>query len=371
MRASLAKSQLQTAIDSAVLAGVTSSTIEANQIAVAQRYFDKNGAGAVDEVSVSFTRDRKALIGTASGVMNTTLMRIVGVQTTPVTARAKATALISREPMCIMAMHPTRKHTLELKDSVSVIAPDCHIYGNSDHYNDVVDPHTPHNYLVGRSVAAVGGGHHYLVNVTPPVEFGHELIPDPLSHIPTPTGGSCLQTNYTVSGGTLTLPQGKYCGGLKIKSGADVTLEPGGTYYVSGGTFEIESSALTGDQVTIVLTDAAARLQWEDATVRLKAPITGPYAGLAVLGARVETENSFIESAIDIHGVFYMPKGDFTWTNKGTPPATAKWSAFVVDGFSWRGNGTINVNFDLASSDIPYPESMRVIPRPSLPRLLE
>ncbi|MBL4758684.1 MAG: hypothetical protein JKY32_13940 [Rhizobiales bacterium] len=40
-----------------------------------------------------------------------------------------------------MAMHPTRKHTLELKDSVSVIAPDCNLFGNSDYPWDVVDPH--------------------------------------------------------------------------------------------------------------------------------------------------------------------------------------------------------------------------------------
>ncbi len=78
-------------------------------------------------------------------------------------------------------MHPSRKHTLELKDSVSVYAPDCNIYGNSDHVDDVVDPHTPDNYLTGKTVQAVGYGHHYLQNVKPPLEHAPEILKDPLA----------------------------------------------------------------------------------------------------------------------------------------------------------------------------------------------
>ncbi len=147
-------------------------------------------------------------------------------------------------------------------------------------------------------------------------------------------------------------------------------LEEGGTYYVSGGAFEILSSQLTGKDVTIFLMDSRATVEWEKAVVRISAPRTGDYAGIALFGARVETDNVFDASTIDIHGVFYMPMGALTWDNTGEPAVTAKWTAFVVDGVSWIGSGIIRINFDRASSDVPYPEDLIAMPRPSKPRLI-
>ncbi len=49
---------------------------------------------------------------------------------------------------------------------------------------------------------------------------------------------------------------------------------------------------------------------------------------------------------------------------------TAKWSAFIIDGVSWIGKGIIRINFNRAASDIPYPDDLIVMPRPSYPRLI-
>jgi hypothetical protein len=269
-----------------------------------------------------------------------------------------------------MAMHPTRKHTLELKERVQVVAPDCNIYGNSDHFNDVVDPHTPENYLEGKFIAAIGGGHHYLENVKPPVEFGTRLVPDPFGAIDVPAPGLCTQTNFIASAQIIDLPEGHYCGGLTIKNGSKVTLAPGGTYFISGGTFNVDSSTVEGDGVTIFLTDASSNVEWNKAVVRISAPKTGDYAGIAVFGARVDTNNSFTASTVDVHGAFYMPMGAFTWDNVGDPVITAKWQSFILDGVSWIGSGTIRYNFDLTSSDIPFPAQLIAVPRPDSPRLM-
>ena len=123
--------------------------------------------------------------------------------------------------------------------------------------------------------------------------------------------------------------------------------------------------------MTIFLDDAATSIEWTNSTIRLKAQTSGDFAGVALFGKQVPTSNTLANSTVDIHGVFYMPNGDFTWTNTGTPVITALWTAFVTDGFSWDGDGTINFPFDLAASDVPYPDAMRLIPRPGRVRLTE
>jgi Putative Flp pilus-assembly TadE/G-like len=365
-----AKTKFQGALDAAVLAGASSSVIEAYQVRTAQKYFAANAANSsIEKQEVTFRRVNEQLVGQLTGVVKSSLMNAVGVEGMPLSVTSVAVAGIAREPACILAMHPTRKHTLEMNGSVSLLAPQCHIYGNSNHFNDVVDPHTSANYMTGASVAAVGGGHHYVENVVPEVEFGHEIIADPLSGISIPAAGTCTGTKVSFTGGVHVLQPGTYCNGLAIKKGAKVELVDGGEYIISGGSLLVAGGELVGNGTTIFLVESAS-VDFSDATVKLTAPKTGQFAGLAVVGERVATSNSFADSTIDVHGVFYMPMGDLTWSNTGTPKASAKWSAFVFDGFSWGGSGTINLSFDLAGSDIPYPASMRVIPRPSEPRLV-
>jgi Flp pilus assembly protein TadG len=368
--AQMVKASLQSALDGAILAGVSTSVVPAKQISAAEASFARNIAEVLESNDAVFTVQGEKLVGNVTGTVDTTLLRVFGINSVQLAASSAGTAAPHREPLCIMAMHPTRKHTLEMKGSVKIQAPDCNIYGNSNHEYDVVDPHTPENVMTGKFIAAVGGGHHFLENVHPPVEFGTETIADPLADLSIPAPGACTQSNYVISGSVMTLPPGHYCGGLSIKNGAKVTLQPGGSYHISGGTFAIAASELSGSNVTIFLDNAGAKIAWQHSTIKLSAKKTGDYAGIAVYGARVETSNSIDESTIDIHGALYMPDGAFDWVNDGTPEIAAKWSAFIVDGFSWSGNGTININFNLKASDIPYPQELVVMPRPGLPRLI-
>ena len=125
-----------------------------------------------------------------------------------------------------------------------------------------------------------------------------------------------------------------------------------------------------GTGVTIALVDNAVALNWNGATVRLAAPKTGSYAGMVVIGVRDQKSHTFNASTIDLHGVVYLLQGDLTWANTGTPTIHSKWTAWIVDGFSWSGDGTIRINFDLQGSDIPYPGTLNVIPRTTTARLV-
>ena len=49
---------------------------------------------------------------------------------------------------------------------------------------------------------------------------------------------------------------------------------------------------------------------------------------------------------IDIHGIVYIPNGEFIWINKGfAEKSTAPWTVWIIDGVSWKGFGTIYINF--------------------------
>ena len=380
-RAVSLRTHIQLTLDSAVLAGVAGSLdaealsgvdgeeSDDRKIEVAKQFFQPNLPKGAEIGTPTFEFNDKILTGRVDATINMMLTKVFGINHLAISVKSRATATSLYRPLCFLAMHPSRKHTLELKQSVSVIGPDCHIYGNSDHYDDVVDPHTPHNYLVGKSVQAIGFGHHVLENVTPPLEHAPELIPDPLADMMIPSAGPCDYTKKEVDGETTTLNPGTYCKGLTIKSGANVTFNPG-VYIIAGDKFKVDDSMINGNEVTIVLADDKVEIEWENSQIRLSAPVTGEYASMVLIGVRQETEHEFIDSTIDLHGIVYLINGEIDWTNDGTPNITSKWTAWIVDGVSWRGNGTVHINFDPEDSHIPYPSELNIIPRPGTPRLL-
>ena len=368
-QASSVKTNYQAAMDSAVLAGVTGLSNDSDKAQKAEKFFDQNRPDSGTMKSVSFAYSDDVLKGTVTITVPTRLLKIINIDLIDVTVNSAATAKTERVTMCVMAMNPTRKHTLELNGSVSVIGPACNIYGNSNHPYDVVDPHTTQTFLTGKSVQAIGYGHHYLENVTPPLTFAPELIPDPYASLTIPTASGCDFDKKKISSGSVTLNPGTYCHGLRITGGATVTLNPG-TYIIGGDTFDVNGATVEGEGVTIVLADNDADLDFENAVLRLSAPKTGTYQSIVMMAARVDTNDKFVNSTLDLYGVVYMPNAALDWTNNGTPTITAKWQVWIVDGFSWDGNGTIDIPFDIKDADVPYPSKLNVIPKAGTPRLV-
>ena len=382
-RATWTQSKMQQALDSAVLAGlsdigsaellsgVVGGPTKEQQIGIATHSFSANLKNLPKLSAFSFAFENETLVGQASVRIHTTLLGVLGFHATDVATISKGINGSVHEPVCFMAMHPTRKHTLELSGSVAVVAPDCHVYGNSDNSDDVVDPHSANNLLVGKSVQAVGFGHHYLQNVTPPLEHAPELIADPLAALVIPPAGPCSFNNTVISGGTKNLTPGAYCGGLNISNGAVVSFSPG-IYVISGGAFVVSDSHISGDNVMVALADSSATLFWTSSEIKLAAPASGPYAGMAVIGARLPANHIINASTVDICGVVYLLNGAFSWVNSGTPIITANWSAWIIDGVSWDGDGTLHYNFDINTGTVPYPTAlMNIVPRPGIgPRLV-
>jgi len=372
------KDKIQNLMDSSVLAGITASADEEEQKRKAKEFFALGYQNIIkDELlgyEAQYNIDGDYLVGNVTTKYKTIFAWPLGSRSFPVKVASTATeGSRTRGPVCIMAMHPTRAHTLEMKDSVSLNAPDCHIYGNSSNVEDVVDLHSPDNYMTGKSVQAIGFGHHYINNVTPPLAHAPELIPDPFLTMQIPKVGSACKADRlripsrakkTKKGVSprrrpVTLEPGTYCGGLEIGNGAHVKLKRG-TYIFTGGDLSVTDATLEGRGVTIVLKDKAAII-WENAKIKLQAPKTGKYASFAIMGDRLNVDHEMTESKIDIHGVVYLPVGEFTWSNTGTPRISALWTVWIVDGFTWDGDGVVNIPFKPELSEIPFPGKLKNI----------
>jgi len=166
-RAASTRSSLQAALDGAVLAGLAASAVESKQLDAAQRFFNANRPQTNPPATAVFNVNSGNLVGDVTTPVNTTFMKLAGISSMNVGAHSAASGTPVLDPACVMALDPHIKHTLELDQTVSVYGPDCIFYGNSDNYNDVIDPHTIDNFMTAKAVRTIGGGHHYLQNVTP------------------------------------------------------------------------------------------------------------------------------------------------------------------------------------------------------------
>src|SRR5262249_52895804 len=125
-----------------------------------------------------------------------------------------------------------------------------------------------------------------------PINDPYANVPQPGSHDPSCTNTSPTAAN-TITGGSVTLSPGNYCGGLSITGGASVTLNPG-VYVIDGGSFQSGGNgggnngtvSINGTGVTIFLTGGSgnyATMQAAgNANLVLTPPTTGDSAGISI-----------------------------------------------------------------------------------------
>lgn len=371
--------KLQQILDSAVLAGASHDGPENERLQTAVAFY--NGTIGEVEAAVSWEwldgTTGPILAATAGMRMPTHFLGLIGINELEINVRSAATTARTWADVCWMSMDTDEKHTIEMKDEVKIEAPNCHFYGNSDDFDDVVDLHSCDNVLNALMVQTVGGGHHagvepdfcpgpltdyipsgtFLNSYVVPDPFGHSIVRNaqrsagPCAQDEGRRGGRSGRNSPEFSNGGHLSP-GTYCDGLNLSG--NITLEPG-IYYVYGD-FELDDATLRGNDVTFVL-DEDTEIDWRDSRVILSAPTSGATAGFALLGLNDSDRNVFDASLVDIEGVVYMPRAFFTWDNsernsyRTMSQVQHRWTAWVVQGASWNGDGTVFFNFPEGDTD--------------------
>lgn len=257
---------------------------------------------------------------------------------------------------CVLTLDPTAGYALQGWGSAYVDMSGCDSYVNSNNaYAGAVGGSSVFKvrtiYTVGTSAGFTGE----IVNGTRP-------LPDPYANVPLPSYSICSYNNKSVNGAwaptvTAGVPT-VFCGGLDLKSNADVTL-PAGVYIIAGGDFTVNGGArLRGTGVTLIFTSRAG--SWPGiringgADVRLVAPTSGPYSGLVMYYDRTAPDWVTVKlnggGSQVLGGAIYMASLPIEYTGSstvGSPTNAADGcTQIIAKRISFSGNSTVGSSCD-------------------------
>ena len=336
-KANDAKSQIQNALDAAVLAGVTQ--VSANQVATAGKLFDLNVNGKdLTSTARSFTQNADgSLSGTASTSVSTSFLTVLGMSLLPITTSSTASPGKPPTSVCILLVNQLKSQALLVNSGAVLNAPTCEV-----HVASTQNPAAMFNATLnvkricvkGANVTRNGG-------VTPPVETGCSTISDPFAgKLPAVTIGTCI--NQSPLSGNVTLNPGTYCGGVNFNGSGTLTLNSG-LYILKSGSMILNSGwTVNGTDVTFYFADQNSYIQFNsNVTANLSAPTTGTYANILMFEPTGLSNTQLPingTSSSSFTGLFYLPSRDVTInsvSNVSSSSVTMVFSTLILNATNW------------------------------------
>jgi Flp pilus assembly protein TadG len=354
-RGNQVRTSLQKALDSAVLAAAIDGTSNWRTAALNSFNGNANAKGSAAGTP-TFTLEKDIYSGSVSAVAETSFMGVVGIHTLEIGARSAATT--AKIPLCVLALNAFDTGAFDMNGNSKFNAPTCAVQANTKANRGMTQEGKPTAVAKRFGVSGAHTGTDY----SPPPKDGSAAVADPYAGIPFPAYDACaakVGKGLDINGGTTTLSPGTYCGGVRLKGGAAVTLQPG-IYVMVDGSFWLDGgSSATGKEVVIAFTgdDATLRL-WGDSTLDLTSPTSGTYKNFQFFqnpnddkgrGAWVSiggNGNTGDKSKATWDGIAYFPTQNF-WVFGNTVVNMNSPSMSLVAGQVWvQGNATMNVTND-------------------------
>ena len=362
-----AKRSLQTQADAAALSGAfeRAKSNPAGVTLAAQREATRNGFNdtAPNTITINNPPVSGPNVGEGAAVeavlsrKQSLLLASLFLETMTIRARAVAAVQVTGTA-CVLALDPTANGAVTNQGSTVVNMAGCSVAANSS--SETAITVSGNGALTADSLWTVGNyakdGSATLTLAKPPVTHAWELD-DPYADVHIPSLSGCSQTNLDVNT-SVTLDPGIYCGGLKVKSQAVVTLNPG-TYYMDAGDFEVAGGAVIRcnctnptDGVTFVMTSSGAASTIGTVTINggadmlLNAPTDAgnPFAGLLFYGdprAPAATDKFNGGSNMLLTGSVYMPTHTVQWSGNNSSAAPTC-TQIIANTVVFIGNSTIN-----------------------------
>lgn len=281
------ETQLQTAADSAALAGASRLPDQDAARTEAKGYAEKNLPPSVHGTTVNDgdvvfgqwdtdTRTFTAGLTPANALQvnvlrtqsngnaaSTFLARIFSIDEVDVSATSMATGAAGK-PGCIMALDPAAtRGAMKFNSIDSADLDDCVPVANSTH-SRAIEISSLDSFYAGSLYTSGGYKASSIDNfdLDEPAQTYEPPLADPYANLAEPSPGACDWTNHHVnSSGTIS--PGVYCGGLSVNAGS-ITFNPG-TYYIVDGDLEFNSisnvscnCSAPGSGVTFVLTGTSS-----------------------------------------------------------------------------------------------------------------
>jgi Putative Flp pilus-assembly TadE/G-like len=356
-----AHEQLQGSLDAAVLAATAlpASASKNERINIAAITFDlnmqKSGLAHSADFNVTvapkFVIEKTQVSALTKGTVANGFGAVIGITDLIVVASATAVKTLS-EPVCVLALNEKQPASIEAYGTAKFNA-QCAVQANSNHGAGLK--------IYGNATAmaaafGVTGGYSGSAWSPQPVE-GTSVIMDPYASLPVPTAGPCMSVDKFIKT-DVTLEPGTYCGGINVKTGAHITLNPG-VYIMKDGQFAVNSgSSVNGKDVMIALvgTDSYLSLLSQSATM-LTSPRNGIYKNIQFMSDRdLSTSQHNKEwttilggATLDFDGVMYLPEQQIWASGAGGKViinANSPTMAIVADKIWAQGNVVYEITND-------------------------
>ncbi len=305
--------------------------------------------------------------------------RMFGVDPFDIEATTVARLAEKPEDACIVALDETAKTGISFSGSAVFRANSCLLWSNAQSSQSVVVGGSAvvdvDRLCAAGGIALNGGSSDLLVDgARPSGFFGMEdcgSIGDPLAsrELPDPEEIPCTETKLRiVTKDPVTLPPGRYCGGVSISSDADVTLEAGGLYIIDGGPMKLTAGGdITGERVSVFMTGKQATFDASgQGKVRLTAPTEGLMKGIVLSSDRAQTGNLSTRisggASLNLVGTVYLKNQDFVWRGNSDGVDPSKVTQIVAKTVDVAGNTEINYETAFAQEGFDPIEVMPVSP---------
>ena len=371
------KAQIQAAADAGALAGASEISLavknattvkEMASLSVKQVLAGKATAKLPYKTAVNVAGDKSSIQVDVSLSWKPMFMGMISPSFSTISATAIA-KIMGTGNICVMGLSPGRNKTVHMERRAKLIGNGCGIYSKSTATNSIDVADAAH--IEASFICSEGGiKQNSSSQVTPAGVQDCPTPPDPLAGRIKPEVGGCdfKRTRLRYFHGTLR--PGVYCQGLSIGRYSNVTLAPGIYIIKDGGLTVTGGSVLTGDNVGVYLTGKNARFAFLTlSTIKLKAPISGPMAGLLFfqdpeapgVGDKL---NSFSKNIIAttnaeiLEGTIYLPKGRLEISGKDAVAQNSAYTAIVTSLLELREGPTLVLNADYASTNVPVPDGL-------------
>jgi Flp pilus assembly protein TadG len=381
--------RLQTMVDSAALAAAREMTLRSLSNADAQNvvmtYIAANipanipypivATAAIEGEGFSVRVRGQQRIETPLGLLES----LSGVN--EVTAEAVATIPRSAQQtkLCLLSLATATNGGIHMHNGSYIEAVDCVFYSNSTHKRAVVL--NKNSTIKANLICARGGIDNDASTLVGTLVTDCPVQADPLATKPAPSVPlACKETGLKIKGQVRTLDPGHYCAGVDISGGARVTLNPG-VYYFSNGALRVrDTSAISGNGVTLAFTDAKAYFRFEDdALVKISAPTAGATAGMLIWELPVAGLSSYSASstitmglkpkdtskhrisatrAYQLTGTIYLPRGLLTIDSKQPIAAESEYTILVVQTLDLFDGPRLVLNSNYKNSVVPVPAGL-------------
>lgn len=342
-RASTLKTELQAAIDSAVLAGAKGGgDSKLTDIEIAERYFHANYIDPSTVVgSLRFQSADGRLEGQVQATLPTSILGIMNIPEIDVGARAVAKVETEGADVCILLVSETANQSLLANSGAKINAPTCEIHVRSTaNPAAIVNAGTSldvHRICVKGQKVILNGG------ANPPLETNCDAIENPFAgKLPKPSTG-CTHNNWSPPNNvsTITMSPGVYCGWTNFNGSPTITLQAG-VYVVKSGGWNVNSGAtFKGDGVTIHFADTS-KIQFNgNVSIDLTAPKSGTYAGIVMYEADGLSTSQFVfngTNGANFEGLMYLPSRDVTFNSSHTMTSkkqTMVFNTMIMNSTNW------------------------------------